>query len=598
MKGFERLSRILVPAELKDFWRLLGLASLVGVLAGLGAIAFYLMLDGARYLFLEKLAGYHPGHPVGEPPLFGPSAVELRSGVLFLLPALGGLISGLIVYYFAPEAEGHGTDAAIDAFHNRAGRIRGRVPLVKALASALTMGTGGSAGREGPIAQIGAGLGSQVAQWFGLKPAERRILLVAGMSAGVGAIFRAPLAGALFGAEVLYCKLDLEYEAIVPSVVSSIVAYAIFAVKFGWEPLFANPGFIFKNPLELAPYLALALLLAAGAVAYVRVFYAVRDFFRGLRIPRPLKPVLGGLGVGAIALVLPQAIGTGYGFCQKAIYGEPAAWLLLAVGAVKILATSLTIGSGGSGGVFGPAVVIGASLGGGAGKLLAGLFPALDLQPGAFALVGMAGFFSAAANTPLSTIIMVSEMTGNYHLLVPSMWVCFLAWLLTQKYSIYEKQIPSRLQSVVHLPELMEAALEKISVAEVLELEKRPPVPQVRPSAGLKELIELFENTPYSCFPVVGDDGLVVGQVSGHELRRLVGREELGQLVVAADLLHPLVAVAPQESLLEAVRRLEKSGEEEIVVIESAHHQKALALLSRSDVISGYTRKMAEKAER
>ncbi len=266
--------------SLRSLTRWFLLCTLVGIVAGFAAIAFYWLLSFAQHLMLDSLAGYRPPGPGGEQPLIAPSTTPFRPWLLILLPALGGLASGLLVYKFAPEAEGHGTDAVIDAYHHQEGVIRSRTPLIKALASALTIGTGGSAGREGPIAQIAAGFGSLLGKWFKLGPHERRVLMAAGMGAGIGAIFHAPLAGGLLAAEVLYRQMEFEYEVIVPSFIASIVAYAVFATKFGWDPLFASPDFVFRNAVELLPYFILALVVAAGAVGYVRIFYGVRNLFQ------------------------------------------------------------------------------------------------------------------------------------------------------------------------------------------------------------------------------------------------------------------------------------------------------------------------------
>ena len=458
-----RYFKQLVPNLLvKKFWRMIALCALVGVVAGLGAIAFYVLLDLGRDFFLSYLAGYSPLPPGGESPIFSLPVAEPRRWALLLIPAAGGLISGILVYWLAPEAEGHGTDAAIYAFHYKAGQIRARVPLIKMVASAFTIGSGGSGGREGPIAQIGAGFGSNLANWLRLAPNERRVLMAAGMGAGVGAIFHAPLAGALFAAEVLYRELDLEVDVIAPAVISSIIAYAVFAMVFGWDALFVMPQFDFRNPQELLPYFILAVSLAGGATAYVRVFYGVRDLFRKLPIPKFTRPALGGLLVGGTGLFLPEALGTGYGVVQQIFNGTVQVGFLFAVAGFKILTTAFSIGSGGSGGVFGPAIVIGGALGGAVGQLMTLVFPGMQLNPGAFAMVGMAGFFSAAANTPISTIIMVSEMTGNYRLLVPSMWVCFLAYVICRRKGIYEHQVANRFETPVHLGEMMEAVLRRI----------------------------------------------------------------------------------------------------------------------------------------
>jgi chloride channel protein, CIC family len=371
--------------------RLMGLALIVGVAAGIGAILFFTACQVVSHFALEELAGYQPVSPGGEPPLLHGEAKELRPLLLLLIPTIGGLLSGLLVFTLAPEAEGHGTDAAIAAYHYHQGQIRPRVPLVKIVASALTLGTGGSGGREGPIAQIGAGIGSFLGRLFRLRPGERRILLAAGMGAGVAAIFRAPLAGALFAAEVLYRSPDFESEVIIPSGLACVTAYCTFGLAFGWRPLFDMPENLaslhFDRPLNLVGYLLLALFLIVLAMLYVRGFYGLTHLFHRLRMPRGLKPALGAFLTGLLGLTLYYAFGRnqrvlavlsfGYGSLQEALKLTPLdegnlalALVLLAVALGKIVTTGLTIGSGGSGGVFGPSMVIGGCGGGALGIFL------------------------------------------------------------------------------------------------------------------------------------------------------------------------------------------------------------------------------------
>ena len=289
--------------------RLLGLSLLVGVIAGIGAIVFFTACQVVFHFSLDGVAGYHPHSPGGEPPILGETSGALHPWLLLLVPTVGGLLSGILVYTLAPEAEGHGTDAAIAAYHHHQGQIRPRVPLVKIIASALTLGTGGSGGREGPIAQIGAGFGSFLGGLLRLRPAERRILMAAGMGAGVAAIFRAPLAGAIFAAEVLYRSPDFESEVIIPAGLASVMAYCTFGVAFGWAPLFSlAPELIgvlsFDNPLSLASYTALALFLVVLAMLYTRTFYGLTYLFRRLALRPHLKPPIGAFLTGLLGVVL------------------------------------------------------------------------------------------------------------------------------------------------------------------------------------------------------------------------------------------------------------------------------------------------------
>ncbi|MCU0620046.1 MAG: chloride channel protein [Gemmatimonadales bacterium] len=572
-----------------DVGRLFLLCALVGVIAGLGAAGFHYLLQLAKHLCLDGLAGYRPAGPLGEAPLFVETARPLSRWVLFVLPAAGGLVSGLIVWWLAPEAEGHGTDAAIDAYHHRDGAIRARVPFVKALASAITMGTGGSAGREGPIAQIGAGLASNLAQWLGLSARQQRILMASGMAAGIGAIFHAPLAGALFAAEVLYREIDLEYDVVAPAILASIIAYSTFGLIFGWRPLFETPEFVFTDPRELAPYLVLALVVAFGARVYVQVFYGLRDLFR--RIPGPpwIRPALGGLVVGAIGLVVPQALSTGFGVLQGAFLGKGTVGLLFAIAAAKILTTSFTVGSGGSGGVFGPAVVIGGSLGGGVGLWFHALAPRLVPAPGAFALVGMAGFFAAAANVPISTVIMVSEMTGNYHLLVPSMFVCTIGFLLVRRHTIYEKQLPTRADSPAHQREMMRTSLERLSVDDLLAVRQRPRPEAIPEDLPLAAILERLAATGDGSLPVKDAAGRLIGLVTLDVVQHTLGSgADLGRLVIARDLAVPVPTVTREQNVYDAVREMLAHKRSEVVVVESGPDPRVVAVLTSGDVNSIY----------
>ena len=295
-------------SRLRSMGKLIAMVSLVGIVAGLGAVVFQLLSHLVVNYTLELAAGYKPTAPLGEwdmykhvHPLFG----TFVPWMLLVVITIGGLISGIIVYSLAPEAEGHGTDAAIRAYHHERGLIRVRVPLVKIICSAITIGTGGSGGREGPIAQIGAGFGSFLARMLKLSESQRRILLAAGMGAGIAAIFKAPLAGAIFAIEVLYRDEDFEAEALIPAFISCTMAYCTYGLctlyisgtRMGFEPIFTiQSGLKFNNPLLLIPLTVLAILMAVVSWLYVRSFYGVQGMFKRLRIPPHFKPAIGGAG--------------------------------------------------------------------------------------------------------------------------------------------------------------------------------------------------------------------------------------------------------------------------------------------------------------
>jgi CIC family chloride channel protein len=574
-----------------DFGTLLLLCATVGVVAGLGAAGFHYLLAFAKHLLLDGLAGFRPSGPSGEIVLFPDTGRPLSRLVLLGLPALGGLVSGIFVYLVAPEAEGHGTDAAIEAYHFRDGAIRFRVPFVKALASAITMGTGGSAGREGPIAQIGAGLGSSLAGWLGLSARQRRTIMVAGMGAGIGAIFRAPLAGALFAAEVLYRDMDLEPEVVAPAILSSIVAYSTFGSIFGWHALFETPAFRFRTPVELGPYLVLALVVALGGRTYPQVFYGVRDRFKKLGLPPWLKPALGGLVVGGIGLFVPEALSTGFGVVQGAFSGHGTVATFLVIAVAKMFTTSFTVASGGSGGVFGPAVVIGGALGGAVGLVFHNWNPSLVPDPGAFAMVGMAGFFSAAAHVPISTVIMVSEMTGNYHLLVPTMFVCMAGFLLVRRHTIYEKQLPAKSSSPAHQRSIVRTMLERTTVGDILALRPASPPQPVNVKTKLPVLIERFASSGNTCLPVLADNGDLVGAISFQVVQQALGqRAALANLVVASDLATPAVTVTSSQSLYSALAKMAQYECRDLLVVDERDEAKGqvVAVLTGSDINAIY----------
>jgi len=566
---------------------------IIGTVAGLGSIVFHTLCELGMHFFLDSIAGYRPVAPAGEHPLLPHTDTPLNRWLLFILPALGGIVSGWIVYTFAPEAEGHGTDAAIDAYHNKGGIIRGRVPIVKTIASAITLTTGGSGGREGPIAQIGAGFGSFLATRLKLSERERRIMLAAGIGAGVGSIFRAPLAGALFAAEVLYSESEFESDVLIPAGISSVVAYCLFCLVFGWGALFKAPDFHFTNPLELGPYAVLAVLLIAGGYLYTKTFYGIHNIFKAWKIPNHIKPAIGGLLTGAVGLLLPQTLAFGYGIVQQSLYTQVPWLLLFGVGLGKILTTSFTIGSGGSGGVFGPSVVIGGCFGGAVGILFSKLMPNVVTEPGAFVIVGMAGFFTSVSSTPVSTIIMVSEMTNSYHLLLPSLLVCFLCHLFSQRFSIYVEQVPNKYESPAHAGDFF---LDILQASKVRDLAETLRVVAVVPEdMSFKQFKELFCCTEQHYFPVVDEEGRLSGIFSSNDIREFLFTPEIEDLVLVKDIaLREIITTTPEEDLNTVLNKFTLKNIERLPVVRPDDPGVFMGMLGRREVISFYNDRVRE----
>jgi len=566
---------------------------LIGLIAGAGSILFHYLCQVGGHFFLDWLAGYRPPPPAGESHLFFPTSTPFNRWILFLLPAVGGLFSGWLVYTFAPEAEGHGTDAAIEAYHEKGGFVRGRIPIIKTIASAITLTTGGSGGREGPIAQIGAGFGSFLATRLGLSDRERRIMLAAGMGAGIGSIFRAPLAGALFAAEVLYRDPEFESEVIIPAGISSVVAYCFFCLVFGWGSLFDSPDFFFQNPLELGPYTVLSLVLVAAGVLYVKSFYGVHALFKKISIPNHLKPALGGLCTGAIGFFIPETLSFGYGYAQQALENQLPTLLLLGIALGKIFTTSLSIGSGGSGGVFGPSVVIGGTLGGAVGRVFHDLMPSVVGHPGAFVVVGMAGFFSVVSNAPISTIIFVSEMTNSYHLLLPSLLVCSLGYLLSRRWTIYVKQVRTRMDSAAHRGDFFVDVLGAIKVRDLMQyLREVERIPEQMPFEDFKRV---FSSSQQHYFPVVGSDGRLTGIFSINDIREVLFDPGISDVVIMKDIANPeIISTSPSEDLNEVLKKFTIRNIQALPVVKDDDPAHLLGMLDRREVIQYYNQRVEE----
>lgn len=567
------------------FQRWLVIGALIGVVAGVGAILFATAITLCTHWFLVLIVGFTPPNPAGE----GVTAITPISR-LWLLPVvttLGGLLTGLIVFTLAPEAEGHGTDAAIEAFHEKGGRIRGRIPLVKMVASAITIGSGGSAGREGPTAQISAGFGSWLADVLHLDEHDRRIAMAAGIGSGIGAIFKAPFGGALLSAEVLY-KRDFEADALFPSFVASAVGFVIYGAWAGWTPVF-GPGahYEFTQVSSLVGYLILGVCAGLVGLLYPKSLYGIRGLFHRLHIPNHIKPAIGGLLVGLIGLFIPQALGMGYGYVQFGVnsdYTHIAAWLMLALVFVKILTTSLTIGSGGSGGVFGPGMVIGGFLG---GALWAGLHtvaPGLvaGTNAGAFVVVGMGAFFGGIAKAPLAVILMVAEMTGEYALIAPAMLATMVAYVVTGDASIYESQVPTRLDSPAHKDDYTLPLLQSLTVRDAMVEGLSGALAIATPDTPLDQLANVFREHQAVSVPIV-EKGRLVGVVSAADLGR-IGAQELPTARARQVMSRRVLRTYPDESLYQAWLRMTRSGIRQLVVVNRAEPDQLVGVLTARSI--------------
>jgi CIC family chloride channel protein len=582
----KHLLRSFSPARMRRIWRWIFLGILIGVVSGFGAILFNFLLQRGTQFFMKDLVALILPKEFQGLSLFG---FPLERWMVLWIPALGGLLAGFIVFRFAPETEGHGTDAMIESFHRKKGIVRKRVPIVKTIASAITIGSGGSAGKEGPTAQIGSGFASFLAVLLKMDERDRRIMLLAGAAGGLGAIFKAPLGSALFVTEVLYRRPEFEFEGIIPCVISSIVGYTVFTLFYGWETLFHIPRLApIIAPSELLLYGLFGVFSAGVGFFYIHFFYGMRNrFFRKVNISSSLKPALGGLMLGGVAFFLPQVLGGGYDWIQSAIEGNLTMWLMLLLAFAKIFATSFTISSGGSGGVFAPSLFIGSMLGGFYGNLCSRLFPDLLINPSAFVLVGMGGFFAGVAKVPISSLIMVAEMTGGYVLIVPLLIVSVISYLLLGETSLYEKQVPSRVDSPAHTGDFAVDILDHLSVKEALPLGRKvETIPQGSP---FEEVMQLVANSNQQNFPVVDDGGRLTGILSLTDLRKVMLEKELHQFIVAKDMaIEGVLTVTPKDNLTTALRKMAEAEIRELPVVSSEGSRRIISMLSRKDIIRTY----------
>jgi CIC family chloride channel protein len=528
-----------------------------------------------------------------------------------LLPAAGALLAGLLCQ-LAPETRGGGGDAMIHAFHHKGGVIRKRVIWVKALASILTLGSGGSGGREGPTMLIGGSLGSTVGGLLGVSARERRMLMLAGVAAGMAAVFRTPLGAALLATEVLY-RDDFEAEALVPAILASVIAYSVVFSIFGQSTLFARSAHYDFVPRHLPLYALLAVLVAGVAATFERSLRLVQRVSARLPVPAWARPAIGGLALGAFAVPLIiylggrvgspghalGILGGGYGAAQVAITGAtwlPSGWegagFLLLLCVAKILATSLTIGTDGSAGDFGPSLVLGALFGGAFGRAAAVLLHDPSIDPGAFALVGMGTFYGGIAHVPISSLIMVSELAGSYDLLVPLMLAVGISFVALRRRSLYHAQVPSHLDSPVHRPAPSLDALTRLRVTDVVR--RALPHATLAPGASVEEMARVRGAFgAQSAFPVVDAAGKVLGIVGASSIGVATPEAAADSLTVAADLMQPAPLVRSADDLQKVAELFVSSGLRQLPVLDA--DGRIEALIDESDVARAYVAQLASQ---
>jgi CIC family chloride channel protein len=566
-----------------------------GLAGAIGAVVFRLMIRFSQAIFFGGIEGVgrlaeegwlaEAGDPLA-------AAVSLSWEWRLMIPALGGVIVGPLIYFFAREAKGHGVPEVMAAVALRGGVIRKRIVSVKALASAISIGSGGSVGREGPIVQIASALGSTIGQLLKVPTSQLRVIVACGAAAGVAATFNAPIAGALFAAEVVVGNFALAHLS--PIVISSVVATAVSRFFLGNNPAFVVPGYELVSPIELVPYMFVGVAAGLVALVFMRTLYATEDLFGKIPIPEYTKAALGGLMVGGIGIALPQVFGVGYSTITSALNDQlPVAMLGLLLVA-KLVATSITIGSGGSGGIFAPSLFLGATAGGFLGKLIHQSFPAATAESGAYALVTMGAVVAAATHAPITAIIMIFELTQTINIIPPIMAACVVSTLVTtflERDSIYTMKLTRR---GIHLYEEEDSnVLKSLFVHDIIDRE-----PETLPaSANFETVVERILASGNSEFFVVDDRRELIGTIHLRELTRmLVEQELLRAIIVAEDLLESDQPMVDENDTLDVAMQMFSAGlAEQLPVVDSDNERVLVGCIHKRDVIQAYNREVMRR---
>lgn len=554
--------------------KLLLLAAVVGVVAGLGAIGVRELIGFVQWVFW------------GSPGDILESAARVARWRVVWIPALGGLLVGPLVWFLARDASGHGVPEVVQALLLRGGRIRGRVALVKGTAASLTLGSGGSAGREGPMIQIGASLGSVIAQWSRLGEDGVRTLVAAGAAGGLAAAFNAPIAGSLFALEVVLG--DFAIASFSPVVMAGVAATAVSRGYHGDTQVFDIPQYALMSPAEFVPYTLLGLLAGFVAVGFTLFLYGQEKVWERVPAPPWVKPALGGLLVGLLALFFPQVLGIGHEAMDRMLEGEVAVGLLLALVVAKIVATSLTLGSGGSGGVFVPSLFVGAATGGALGTAVAQWAPFPNGGPGAYALVGMGALVAATSHAPLTGIVIMFELTGDYDIILPVMVACILATVVASSLkdeSIYTQKLKWKGISLRQGRE--ENILKHLGVMDLVRRDH----PVFAEDTPLSSILAEALGGPETTFPVVTEEGTLSGVIRLQDLHRALDAQgALESVLMAADMARPVQAIAAEESVEGALDLLTESGTDLLPVVE--RDGKLLGVVEAGEVLERYAHEL------
>jgi len=556
----------------------IGLAVLVGVGAGIGCVIFRYLINYFTDLFFVQAKTW---------------LSFMGRYYVIIVPAIGGLLVGPMITFFAPEAKGHGVPEVMEAVALRGGRIRPIVAVIKSLASAITIGSGGSLGREGPIVQIGSALGSTLGQVLHLSDRRIRTLVACGAAGGIAATFNAPIAGVIFAIEIILG--EIEVESLSSVVLSAVTASVIGRLVFGNSPAFPVPRYSMVSSWELLFYLGLGVIAAVVGVIFIRALYSSEDLFDRWHFPTYLKPAAGGLLLGVVGLVYPQVFGVGYETIQVSLLGTMGLQLALVLLVAKLVAVCITLASGASGGVFAPSLFMGAMLGTTFGGVVHALFPAITAGSGAYAMVGMGAVFAAAARAPLTAILILFEMTDDYRIILPMMLACVVSTLLAgrlHKESIYSEKLARRGIRLQRGRDI--DVMQGITVGETMEV-----APEwVPPDMSLRDLSDRFAMSHYNGFPVLDENDQLYGVVTLQDLEKVThqGKRPLGARV--RDIATTSLQVAyPDEPMWAAVKRMGVRDIGQLPVVSREDPTRLVGWIRGSDIVRAYNKAIARRIE-
>ena len=568
-------------AKMTEHTFMIIIAIIIGVLAGFGAI-------GIRALIKELSILSYPGND------------NILANIMaapwywkLIVPVIGGLIVGPLIYFFAPEAKGHGVPEVMQSILLKGGMIRARVAIVKAIASAVTIGTGGSVGREGPIVQIGSSLGSTVGQFFGISSKRLKTLVGCGAAAGIAAAFNAPVAGALFAVEIIL--MDFAVAQFSPIVISSVMATVVSHHFEGNFAAFQVPVYRLTSSYEIIFYFVLGALSGLVSFLFIKLLYYSEDFFDNkFNFPEYLKPAVGGLGLGIIALLFPQIMGVGYDSINHALHGNMIWYIAFLLIFVKIIATSITLGSGGSGGIFAPSLFMGAMLGYCFGWFAHTFFPSITSTPGAYALVAMGGLVAGTTRAPITAIIIVFELTNDYRIILPVMITSIISTILSTKLSresIYTLKLLLRNISIKEGAELN--VMGSIFVKDVYS----HTFDTINGVDNFSQVVNKVIRGKAPEFPVLNPAGSILGMISIYDIKdHLYERDSLQNLLIATDIASKNYEVQIQsdncQHVLEKMRKYDREG---LPVVDGKASNKVIGMIWRKDIQYAYDKEIESR---